>query len=65
MFQLKDSLEVFLYLSDTSDPEWISLILLKLAADLVPQVKNLHENSSIENQPVVDVLSTFPKGHAF
>jgi hypothetical protein len=56
---------MLLYLSETSDPEWVSLISLKPVAKLVPQVTSLHENSSIENQPVVNVLSTFPEGHAF
>ena len=41
------------------------MILLKPDADLVFQVTSVNENSSIENQPVVNVLSTFPEGHAF
>ena len=56
---------LLLYLTKISNPERVPLILLKLVANLAPQVTSLHENSSIENQPVVDVLSTFPEGHAF
>ena len=56
---------LLLYLSETSELEWVFLILLKPTANLVPQVTSPHENICIENQAVVDVLSTSPEGHAF
>jgi len=41
------------------------LILSKPAIDSIPEATSPHENNSIENKLIGDVLSISPGGHAF